>query len=71
MSWRATGRTLRVLKQVRGVKRKPPEPIKHWNIKKGDTVGVGTYLHSVEYCVCVCVCRCKFWQAETKASKGK
>ena len=38
MSWRASGKALKYIRATRGVNKKIPEPIKKWNIKKGDTV---------------------------------
>lgn len=40
MSWRASGKALKYIRATRGVNKKIPEPIKKWNIKKGDTVQV-------------------------------
>ena len=39
MSWRAPPRLVEIRKRIlRGVNKKPPEPIKAWNIKRGDKV---------------------------------
>lgn len=40
MSWRPWTQSAKRVKYMKGVKRKFPEPIKKWNIVRGDTVSV-------------------------------
>lgn len=40
MSWRAWTAGAKRIRTLKGNKRKPPEPIKQWNIVRGDTVAV-------------------------------
>ena len=54
MSWRATGKALKHIRSARGVNKKIPEPIKKWNIKKGDTV------FAIDLCA-IKICRPASW----------
>ena len=38
MSWRPWTQSAKRIRQLKGLKRKPPEPIKKWNILNGDKV---------------------------------
>ena len=86
MSWRPWTESAKRLKYMKGVKRKLPEPLKRWNIVRGDTVSDGAYEnwrlnksdlgHSWSGLIkkiaqTLFACRLRCWPAEIKGSRAK